>query len=146
MSEAELNPGKQRVEAKILDIIDNEDGNTIYTKGGLELTTNDMDGIYRCVTKPVTEKGRTTLDRAIEYYERNYDINRTPSQGPRRKYTPVTTLEVDDAAIEVPQPEDDNANKTNDIKEGAGKRNKSKKPKRRNSRSKRRKTVSKRRR
>ena len=61
MSEADLipdKPDKPRKEAEILDIIDKVIGNTIYTKGGLKLTTNNMDDIYRCVIKPVTEKGK----------------------------------------------------------------------------------------
>ena len=67
--------------------------------------------------KPVTKQGELELNDAI-----------TKSMKTPLTYKPVTTLEVDSDPA------------------AGGKRNKSKKPKRRNSRSKRRKTVSKRRR
>lgn len=89
-----------------------------------------MEGIPRAILKPVTEVGKTRLKNAIKKYEENYNIYKPEGEkhGPQRVYTPVTTLAVDSPAA------------------AGGKRNKSKKPKRRNSRSKRRKTVSKRRR
>lgn len=119
-------PANPRKQAEILDIIDKVVNNTIYTKGGLELTTNNMDGIYQCVTQPVTQQGEKTLSNAINYYEMNLKgfLNGKPV---KRKYAPVTTLAVESPPIAT-----------------GGKRNKSKKPKRRNSRSKRRKTLGKR--
>jgi hypothetical protein len=109
--------------AEILDIIDKTINNSIVTKGGLEIPINQIKDIPRAILKPVTKEGKDTLNRYVKYYE-------TGTYGVLRKYKPVTTLEVDS-----PHPGT-----------GGGKRNKSKKPKRRNSRSKRRKTVSKRRR
>ncbi len=119
--------------AEILDIIDKinitRSGlDVIVTKGGLEIPINKMKGIPRAILKPVTEVGKATLQYAISEYEANFDPLRKPPVGPKRVYTPVTTLEVDSNPA------------------AGGKRNKSKKPKRRNSRSKRRKTLSKRRR
>ena len=127
---AEMN---KKQPAEILDIIDKtattRSGlDVIVTKGGLEFPINKMEGIPRAILKPVTEIGETTLKNAIRQYEENFDLKRTPPYGPKRVYTPVTTLPV----VSTPA--------------AGGKRNKSKKPKRRNSRSKRRKTVSKRRR
>lgn len=113
-------PGKQRVEAEILDIIDRGgDNNFIQTKGGLKFRTNSINGIEKCLLKPVTDEGRVTLRKAILSFK---------DRMPGKDYEPVTTLAVDSSPA------------------AGGKRNKSKKPKRRNSRSKRRKTVSKRRR
>lgn len=121
MSEAVLIPDKPRKQAEILDIIDRTDANYLYTKGGLRMRHNMMSGIGRCLLKPVTKQGEDTLNDAIAIYK-----SRRETYG--KDYEPVTTLPVDsNPAI-------------------GGKRNKSKKPKRRNSRSKRRKTVSKRRR
>ena len=96
--------------------------------GGLELAQNNMDGLRLGLLEPVTKQGKEKLKTAIDYYKLNYDPMKTPSRGLQRKYVPVTTLQVDSNPA------------------AGGKRNKSKKPKRRNSRSKRRKTVSKRRR
>jgi hypothetical protein len=170
MSEADLipdkpdKPDKPRKQAEILDVVQdfftNKFGENLLTMGGLTIPVQDIKdkrkGINLCVLHPVTETGKLTLNNYVKEYERNYDVYRNPSQGPRRKYTPVTTLEVDEAAIEVletkdlPQPKDLSQTKEIDLVNlygfGGGKRNKSKKPKRRNSRSKRRKTVSKRRR
>ena len=114
-------PGKQRVEAEILDIIDKVVDNIIHTKGGLRFRTIDMIGIEKCLLKPVTDEGKATLNNAIASFK-----NRRDTYG--KDYEPVTTLAVDSSPA------------------AGGKRNKSKKPKRRNSRSKRRNTVSKRRR
>lgn len=114
--------------AKVYDVIAAKDGNNYITKGGLELAQNNMDGLRLGLLEPVTKQGKDTLEQARKYYEFNFDPMKTPSRGPQRKYVPVTTLQVDSNPA------------------AGGKRNKSKKPKRRNSRSKRRKTVSKRRR
>ena len=114
--------------AKVYDVIAAKDGNNYITMGGLELAQNNMDGLRLGLLEPVTKQGKEKLKTAIDYYKLNYDPMKTPSRGLQRKYVPVTTLQVDSNPA------------------AGGKRNKSKKPKRRNSRSKRRKTVSKRRR
>lgn len=106
----------EEVKAEVFDIISNRVGNHYQTKGGLRLEEYIMNGIELGILKPVTEEGKATLKRYVDHFE----------EMQHKKYTPVTTLKASPAA--------------------GGKRNKSKKPKRRNSRSKRRKTVSKRRR
>jgi hypothetical protein len=132
---AEMN---KKQPAEILDIIDKiiginsktSRGAYVLTKGGLEIPTTMMGNFPQAILKPETPKGIELLNTYVTKYEQNYDIYKPDGQkhGPRRTYTPVTTLAVDSPPA------------------AGGKRNKSKKPKRRNSRSKRCKTVSKRRR
>lgn len=107
----------EEVKAEVLDILSSRSGNQYITMGGLKLEGNMMEGIKLGVLVPVTNQGKANLKRYVDYFE---EMN-------RKKYTPVTTLQVEPPAA-------------------GGKRNKSKKPKHRNSRSKRRKTLSKRRR
>ena len=108
-----------------------------------------MKHFPQAILKPVTTEGNDLLKMYVERYEQNYDIyNNGNKHGPKRKYIPVTTLAVESPpvttlAVESP-PVTTLAVDSNPA--AGGKRNKSKKPKRRNSRSKRRKTVSKRRR
>jgi hypothetical protein len=137
MPDADLIPDKPRKQAEILDVVqkfgkDEVGSETLITHGGLTIPLRDIadkrNGIDLCVLQPVTKQGEATLEKAKKAYELNFDPTRNPSRGPRRNYVPVTTLQVDSNPA------------------AGGKRNKSKKPKPRNSRSKRRKTVSKRRR
>lgn len=113
--------------AVVVDIIDRiyQDGyQTGYkTKGGLRIPIYSMEGIPLAILKPTTEVGKTNLQKMVE--------NFNEFSSPRRIWKPFTTLPVDSTPA---------------TPTAGGKRNKSKKPKRRNSRSKRRKTVSKRRR
>ena len=91
---------------------------------GLEIPIHDLKDINLAVLKPVTSVGTKKLDRYVEQYKGLSNL----FGGTQKTHSPVTTL-----AVEAPPAA------------GGGKRNKSKKLKRRNSRSKRSKTVSKRR-
>ena len=133
--------------AEILDIIDKtvginsktSRGAHVLTKGGLEIPITMMKHFPQAILKPVTTEGNELLHRYVERYEQNYDIyNNGNKHGPKGKYIPVTTLAVESPPVTTLEVDPNPA--------AGGKRNKSKKPKRRNSRSKRRKTVSKRRR
>ena len=119
---------KAEVEAEVFDVvskIENDDQwYKIITRGGLKIPIYDLKDINLAVLKPVTTVGTKKLDRYVEQYKELSNL----WGGKQKTHSPVTTL-----AVEAPPAA------------GGGKRNKSKKLKRRNSRSKRSKTVSKRR-